>query len=124
MAALTTSPGPVPGSVVLAPAGDLDVTSSQEFDFWLTRARLGYHQVVLDLSAVTFLDTSALAVIVRNWKKLTAAGGALILAGPRYENTKTLWITGLAERLPLYETVAAATAALPASPGGEQPMRG
>ncbi len=28
-----------------------------------------------------------------------------MLAGARYRYTKTLWITGLADRLPLYESV-------------------
>jgi anti-sigma B factor antagonist len=50
-------------------------------------------------------------VIVGHWKQLTAAGGTLILAGARYRYTKTLWITGLAERLPLYDTVEEALAA-------------
>jgi ArsR family transcriptional regulator, arsenate/arsenite/antimonite-responsive transcriptional repressor len=31
---------------------------------------------------------------------VTAAGGTLALAGPSYRKTKTLWVTGLAERLP------------------------
>jgi anti-sigma B factor antagonist len=47
-------------------------------------------------------------VIVGHWKKLEAAGGSLALAGARYRYTKTLWITGLADRLSLYDTVEAA----------------
>jgi hypothetical protein len=35
----------------------------------------------------------------------------LALAGARYRHTKTLWITGLAERLPMYDTVDDAIAA-------------
>jgi anti-anti-sigma regulatory factor len=66
---------------------------------------------VLDLSAVDFMDTSALAVIVGHWKALASAGGTLSLAGPRYRYTKSLWITGLADRLPLYDTVDKAVAA-------------
>ena len=126
MAALSqSSPGPIPGSIVLAPEGELDVTSSQESDDWLTKARHEHRHLVLDLSAVTFIDTSSLAVIVRHWKTLTAAGGTLALAGPRYRKTKTLWGTGLAERLPLYDSVADATAALPAAtPSGEPPTSG
>ncbi len=71
------------------------------------------------------MDTSILAVIVRHWKTLTAAGGTLALAGPRYRKTKTLWITGLAERLPLYDSAAETTAALQAAtPSSEQPTSG
>ena len=57
------------------------------------------------------MDTGSLAVIVGHWKQLTAAGGTLVLAGARYRYTKTLWITGLADRLPLYDSVDEAIAA-------------
>lgn len=72
------------------------------------------------MTAITFIDTSALAVLVSRWTKLTAAGGTLALAGPRYRQTKTLWVTGLAKRLPVYDSLAEATAALPATPSGQQ----
>lgn len=94
--------------------GDLDIVTSREFDDYLTRARRDHQHLVVDLSAVSFMDTSSLAVIVGHWKKLTADGGTLALAGARYRHTKTLWITGLAHRLPLYDTAAEAAAAVPA----------
>ena len=43
--------------------------------------------------------------------------GTLTIAGARYRYTKTLWITGLADRLPLYESVDAAVAARRAGTG-------
>jgi hypothetical protein len=52
---------------------------------------------------------------------VTAVGGTLALAGARYRYTKTLWITGLADRLPLYESVDAAVAAGRAGAGGTAP---
>lgn len=85
--------------------------TGREFDEYLTMARRDHDRIVLDLSAVDFMDTSALAVIVGHWKGLAAAGGTLSLAGPRYRYTKSLWITGLADRLPLYDTVDKAVAA-------------
>jgi anti-anti-sigma factor len=91
--------------MIVAIRGDLDVVTGPEFDEYLTRARRKHDHIVLDLSAVDFMDTSALAVIVGHWKELTAAGGTLTLAGPRYRYTKSLWITGLADRLPLYDSV-------------------
>jgi anti-sigma B factor antagonist len=98
-------------SMIVAIRGDLDVVTCQQFDDYILAARQEHDRVVLDLSAVDFMDTSSLAVIVGHWKALTAAGGALILAGARYRYTKSLWITGLADRLPLYETVDEAVAA-------------
>ena len=84
--------------------GELDAVTSREFDEYLTRARHQCDHVILDLAAVDFMDTSSLAVIVGHWKKLTARNGVLALSGPRYRYTKTLWITGLADRLPRYDT--------------------
>jgi anti-sigma B factor antagonist len=95
-------------SVVITVAGDLDIVTSPALDDCLTQARTAANRVILDLSAVDFMDTSALAVIVGHWKKLESAGGTLALAGARYRYTKTLWITGLADRLSLYDTVEAA----------------
>jgi anti-sigma B factor antagonist len=98
-------------SMIVAVGGDLDVVTCQQFDDYVLAARKQYSRIVLDLSAVDFMDTSSLAVIVGHWKRLQAAGGVLALAGARYRHTKTLWITGLADRLPLYETVDEAVAA-------------
>lgn len=96
------------GALIVAVGGELDVVTSGQFDEYLTAARRDHDQVILDLSEVDFLDTSALAVIIGHWKKLSAAGGTLALAGARYRYTKTLWITGLADRLPMFATTAEA----------------
>jgi anti-sigma B factor antagonist len=98
-------------SLVVAISGDLDLVTGRQFDEYLARARVAHDHIVLDLSQVDFLDTSSLAVIVGHWKAMQAAGGTLALAGARYRYTKSLWITGLADRLPFYDTVDKAVAA-------------
>jgi anti-sigma B factor antagonist len=105
-------------AVVVAVAGELDVVNSQQFDDYLTRASAGAGKVVLDLSAVDFMDTSALAVVVSHWRRQVDAGGLFLLAGARYRYTKALWITGLADRLPMFDSVADALAPAGASPAG------
>ena len=99
------------GFAVVAVSGELDIVTSRRFDEFLSEVRRDADHVIVDLSAVDFMDTGSLAVIVGHWKQVTAAGGTLALAGARYRYTKTLWITGLADRLPLYESVDAAVAA-------------
>jgi anti-anti-sigma factor len=104
-------------SVIVTADGDLDIVTSGEFDECLAQARRASSHVIIDLAAVDFLDTSSLAVIVGHWKKLVACGGTLALAGARYRYTKALWITGLADRLPNYESVEQALGAiLPPAP--------
>jgi anti-sigma B factor antagonist len=104
-------------AVVVAVRGELDVTNSQQFDDYLAEAGSGRDRVVLDLSAVDFMDTSALAVVVGHWRQQADVGGMFLLAGARYRYTKALWITGLADRLPMYDNVDDALAAARTGPG-------
>jgi anti-anti-sigma factor len=115
-------------SVVVSVQGELDITSSQRFDDRLAEAAAASDQVILDMSAVDFMDTTALAVIVTHWRRQAEVGGVFLLAGARYRYTKALWITGLADRLPMYDTVDDALAALAGTgsgaangPGASQP---
>jgi anti-sigma B factor antagonist len=109
------------GIVVIAVAGELDVVTSSQFADYLAQVGSEQDSVIIDLSDVDFLDTSALAVIIGHWKRLSVRGGTLALAGARYQFTRTLWITGLADRLPMFTTAAEAVHALrPAAVIGEQ----
>lgn len=98
-------------SLVVTIDGDLDLVTCAQLDERLTQVRREHRHVVLDMSAVGFMDTSSLAVIVGHWKRLEAVGGALALAGAPYQRTKALWVTGLADRLPMYDTVEQAVSA-------------
>jgi anti-sigma B factor antagonist len=104
------------GTAIIVLIGDLDIVTSRQLDDTLTDARRTVERVVLDLAAVDFMDTSSLAVIVNHWKGLVAAGGSLALAGARFQYTRTLWITGLADRIPMYDTVDDAIAAQQTAP--------
>jgi anti-sigma B factor antagonist len=106
------------GFAIVAVSGELDIVTSRQFDECLVEVRQDDMHIIIDLSAVDFMDTGSLAVIVGHWKQVTAAGGTLALAGARYRYTKTLWITGLADRLPMYDSVDAAVAAGAAGAGG------
>jgi len=105
-------------SVVVGVQGELDVTSSQRFDDCLSEAAAASDRVILDMSKVDFMDTTALAVIVAHWRRQADEGGAFLLAGARYRYTKALWITGLADRLPMYDTAEEALAALAGTGSG------
>lgn len=93
-------------SVIVAVSGDLDYVTVTQFSDFIMQARADSDHVILDLSAVDFMDTSALAVVVRHWRELTDSNGKLLLAGARYDYTRALWLTGLAEWLPMYDSVA------------------
>ncbi|HEY2505342.1 MAG TPA: STAS domain-containing protein [Streptosporangiaceae bacterium] len=114
-------------SMVVTIRGDLDIVTSPALDDCLTQLQASHKKIILDVSAVDFLDTSALAVIVGHWKHAEADEGTLALAGARYKYTKTLWITGLADRLTLYDTVeqgVAAQAGQGPQPASAEPAAG
>ena len=121
MAELRFSMEPHDAGVVVAVSGELDIVTSQQFDDYLSEASADRDPVILDMSAVDFMDTSALAVIVSHWRRQTEAGGMFLLAGARYRYTKALWITGLADRLPMYADVAEALAAARPAPEVKAP---
>jgi anti-sigma B factor antagonist len=80
--------------------GDLDASSAENFnaavdDVISNGARL----VVLDLSAVTFLDSTGLRGIVRASTELNGCGGRLTVTGLSGAAKRVLELTGLLERL-------------------------
>jgi anti-sigma B factor antagonist len=105
------------GCAVVAVHGELDVTSSQQLEECLAEASAVSGRIILDLSSVDFMDTTALAVIVSQWRRQVEADGLFLLAGARYRYTKALWITGLADRLPMYADVDEALTAARPDPG-------
>jgi anti-sigma B factor antagonist len=97
---------------VVVVEGELDIVSRTRFIAYLdTVIRENGSKIILDLSGLGFIDTSALSTVVSYWKRLSATdGGMLALAGAHYSTARVLWITGLAQRLPMYADAEAALA--------------
>lgn len=112
---LTLTVEAVDDLALITVVGVLDATTRQRFTECLADAAARYPAgMVLDMSGVTFLDSRALGLIVRHWRLCTAAGGHFALVGVRYRHSKVMWVTGLAERLPLYDSLEQARAAFAA----------
>lgn len=95
---------------VLSVRGEIDVSTAPELrDRLLGVAQEGHSTVVVDLSEVTFLDSTALGVLVSGLKRFRAAGGNLRLVVTGRSVSKVLEITGLIEVFPIFDSVAAAT---------------
>ncbi|MGV9777674.1 STAS domain-containing protein [Streptosporangium sp. NPDC003464] len=111
-AALTLTSALVGGVNVIRVTGLLDATTRDQFADYLA-AEVAEHgpDMALDLGGVTFMDSRALGLIVHHWQLSTNSGGKFALIGVEYAKTKVMWITGLAQRLPLYDTVEDALAA-------------
>lgn len=99
-------------TVVVAVGGEIDLgTAGQLRDHLTESIRDGAHDVVLDLSAVTFMDSTGLQVLIATQRRLDPLGGTLRLVGLRSGVAKVLKVTGLDESFPAYETVDQALAA-------------
>ncbi|NJC70310.1 STAS domain-containing protein [Planosporangium thailandense] len=83
------------GGTVLRIVGELDISTADQ----LRRAAAPYlsagGRLVLDLSQVTFCDSTGLALLVGFHKRLMAAGGGLELYAPVQRVQHLLTITGL-----------------------------
>lgn len=110
---LTQSQGPADSTtVVITVSGELDLSVINTFSKSL-EASFGEEGVVLDFDGVTFMDTSALHVVLRGKQRLDDSGVPAVLVANDDSVVATLFdLTGLEERLPRYRTVEEAQAAL------------
>ncbi|WP_433413287.1 STAS domain-containing protein [Microtetraspora malaysiensis] len=107
---------PVGSVVAVHVTGMLDATTREEFSGYLDSVADDQGpSLILDMAGVTFMDSRALGLIVHHWQRATAAGGDFALVGVRYPSSKVMWVTGLSQRLPLYDTLDEALAAFAAA---------
>lgn len=91
------------GTVVLRVEGEVDVSTAPELrERLLSVADRGYTLAVVDLSEVTFVDSTALGVLVSGVKRLRGVGGDLRLVVTQARISKIFEITGLTDVFPLY----------------------
>jgi anti-sigma B factor antagonist len=81
-------------------AGELDAHSAPDLSDKLGPL-LGEGDVHLDLSAVEFMDSSGLRVVVDAHQRATAAGAKLIVHDPSKSVRRIIEISGLADHLNL-----------------------
>ncbi len=94
------------GATVLAVTGEIDVATAPSLRTRLVDAEdAGQRVVVVDLSGVSFIDSTALGVLVGAHKRLTSVGGSLRLVVTEPRIRKVLEITDLARIFPVFDTV-------------------
>ena len=104
------------GHQVIAVAGEIDICSApivhaclrQATDICDISADAG-HDLVVDLSAVTFMDASGLSVLLRADHRARRADRRLRVAAPTPQITRLLQVTHLDAYFDLYPTSQAAT---------------
>ena len=100
------------GVPVLAVQGEIDVaTAPQLRERLLALADRNHAVVVVDLTGVSFVDSTALGVLVSGAKRLRSGGGDLRLVVTEPHIAKVFAITGLTEVFQIYTTTGEAVSA-------------
>jgi anti-sigma B factor antagonist len=99
------------GIVVLT--GEVDIYTAPQFkESMLALFDAGVDRLVVDLSGVTFVDSTALGVLIGGVRRLRTAGGAMALVVTSRAVQRVLSITGLDRVFTIHATREAALESL------------
>jgi anti-sigma B factor antagonist len=99
------------GSVIVSLAGELDLYNAHEVrEALLELCAEGPNRLVVDLSGVKFIDSTALGVLIEARTKLENRRGFL-LAAPGLETKRALEISGLDRHFAVHDSLDAALGA-------------
>jgi anti-sigma B factor antagonist len=94
-----------PAGVIITVSGELDIATAPSLRDQLTAAiEAGRHRLVIDLSAITFLDSVALAAIVHAKQRLPEEGKMALAIDPSSYVMLVFESGGLPQILDLVET--------------------
>lgn len=100
---------------VVSPEGEIDaVTAPQLGRRLLGLADEGKTGVVVDLSKVTFMDSTGLGVLLNALRALASRDGKLVLVCPNERVLRPFKVTGLIDRMPIFSSREAALGGLSA----------
>jgi anti-sigma B factor antagonist len=101
-----SAPVPLPEVTVIASEGEIDVSSVGEFRSALSEAaRAGADRVVIDLSAVSFIDSSGLGALLDVHNRLRRDKRELVVVAPSGSAAAVLMeLAGLRGRLSIFKT--------------------
>ena len=88
---------------VVAPCGEVDVVTAPQLGRRLLGlADEGKTRVVVDLSQVTFMDSTGIGVLLNALKHMRLRKGALVLVCPTERILRPFQITGLVDHLRIF----------------------
>ncbi len=90
------------GQVVVTLRGQLDITEAARVAAAVAARE---PQIIVDLAALEFIDSSGVAALVRGRNLARRAGGELLLAGPQQQVLRVLTLTRLIDVFSLHATV-------------------
>jgi stage II sporulation protein AA (anti-sigma F factor antagonist) len=108
-------------NLVARPVGELDLSVADRFRIQLERhlAAGGVKNLVLDLSRVSFIDSSGLGVILGRYRRLRALGGEVAIVNPSPSVNRLLILAGLHRLVRFYGSEEEALGSLERGSGDE-----
>jgi anti-sigma B factor antagonist len=100
------------GCVVVAMRGELDVIGAAEAEAAITARVAQGQSLVIDMSALDFIDCSSLGALLRAQRLARGGGGDVVLAAPQPHARRLLALTGADEVFWVQASVEAAIAGL------------
>jgi anti-sigma B factor antagonist len=108
-----SSERPQDGFGIVVLSGEVDIYTAPQFkQCMLELLDAGVEKLVIDLSAVTFIDSTALGVLIGGVRRVHSVGGAMALVVTNRAVERVLSITGLDRVFSLHATRAAALESL------------
>jgi anti-sigma B factor antagonist len=105
-------------TTIVAVDGEIHVSTAPEFSAVLaTTIESGRTQIVLDLTGVTFIDSTGLSVLLNALRRVTRAGGAMALACSNPTVLRLFEITHLDTTFEIHPDPEAAVEAVQAAGG-------
>jgi len=115
---LNTRPGD--GYVVVELRGELDLADAAAVAAAIGAVAVREPEIIVDLAALEFIDSSGVAALAHGRKQARRAGGDLLLAAPEPRVLRTLTITRLIDAFSVHASVAEA-ARVKLSPAPAEP---
>lgn len=91
--------------VVVALAGELDLATAQVAEEELSRAEASQELIVLDLSGVSFIDSTGLRLMIAADRRARERGGAFVIVHPAPQVRRLLDLSGIAHHLELVQSL-------------------
>jgi anti-sigma B factor antagonist len=87
-------------AILICPRGEIDLSVASILQQQIDRFRTSGRTVVLDLSQLSFIDSSGLKVVVNAWQASRSEGRTLRLRRGNAHVMRVFELTGLIEYLP------------------------
>lgn len=100
------------GVTIVAVQGEVDLATTPQLSAALYEAAAAGSQIIVDLSAVTYMDSSGFGTLLGATKRLRPTGGTLHLVGCSTNVERMLVITRLNTIFSIHRTEAEAKAAI------------